>query len=71
MDYKDKKEHRVAVLNAVNDAEAFIVISDKDIALGGAHGEVVAILASAIVSSEELRVVVAEAITRVLEFKGS
>ena len=71
MEYKDKTKHRVAVLNTVNDAEAFIVISDNSIAIGGRHDQVVAILASAIVSNEDLRFVVGEAIRRVLEYKGN
>ena len=69
MDYKDKTEHRVAVLNVVNDAEAFLVVSNKGFALGGEHNTIVAALASAITSNEQFRLVVGEAITAVMEYR--
>ena len=69
MNYKNKKEHRIAVLNVVNDAEAFLVVSDQGFALGGEHGTIVAALASAVADNEDFRLVVAEAITKVMKYK--
>ncbi len=69
MNYKNKTEHRVAVLNVVNDAEAFLVVSDQGFALGGEHRIIVGALATAISSNEDFRLVVAEAITKVMKYK--
>jgi len=69
MEYTDKKEHRVAVLTDVNDAEEFIVVSDRNIALLGEHDKLVAILAAAMISQPPLRAVVTDAIQRVMNYK--
>ena len=69
MNKKIKIDHRVAVLNDINDAEAFIVISDINIGMFGAHDTLVAILASALVKNQALSGVVADAITLVREYK--
>ena len=70
MEYKDQKEHRIDVLNTVNDAEVFVVITEESIALGGAHDKVVEILSSAIICNEDLRGVVSEAIANVINYKN-
>jgi len=64
MNKKIKIDHRVAVLNDINDAEIFIVVSDINIGIFGSHDALVAILASALAKSEDLRGIVADAAAR-------
>ena len=69
MNKKIKIDHRVAVLNDINDAEGFIVVSDLNIGMFGSHTMLVAILASALVKNQALSGVVADALTLVKDFK--
>ena len=54
----EKKDHKVTALNLLNDAEEFILITDKDIAVQGEYSRVVGLLAAAIASSENIREIV-------------
>ena len=67
----EAKEHKIAVLNSVNDSEVFLVITDKCFALGGEYKSLVAALTSAIIESPEMHGVVSDAITAVLVLKNS
>ncbi len=69
MNKKTKIDHRVAVLNDINDAEAFLVVSDVNIGMFGPHDTLVAILASGLVKNQALSGVVADAIELVREYK--
>jgi hypothetical protein len=70
MDYTDKKEHRIAVLNDVNDSETFIVITDNHISLGGTKGDLAACLASAIIVDPKVQGIITQAIKKVQKFKN-
>ena len=65
-----QKDHRIAVLNDVNDADVFLVVSEKNVALRGDHNLLVASVASAIVSHEDFRRVISEAINLVMGIKA-
>ena len=66
----EKKDHKVAALNYLNDSRAFILITDKDIAVQGEYSRVVGLLAAAIASSENIREIVLDATELVVENKG-
>lgn len=55
------KDHKIASLNCLNDAEVFLLVTDKNVAVIGEHGAVVASLAAAIANNEEIRNIVADA----------
>ncbi len=71
MKEKVKQELKVQVLNAVNDAEGFFIVTDRAHSMGGPHDLIVASLATAIMSNEDIHKVVSEAITEVIELKNS
>jgi len=70
MNKKQKIDHRVAVLNDINDAEAFLVVSDLNIGMFGPHETLVAVLASGLIKNQALSGVVNDAVNLAKEFKN-
>ena len=64
---KEELEHKVAVLNEVNDAEVFLVVSENNIALKGDRTMLVAAVASALASHADFRGVITDALKAVME----
>ena len=63
--YEDKTKHRVDTLNFVNDAEAFVIVTDNNVSLRGDHIVCVASVASALASNKTFRKIIIDAIDTV------
>ena len=62
-----KNENKVKTLHCVNDAEASFVVTDKIFAISGNHEVLVAALAAAIVTDEDICGIVSDAISLLIK----
>lgn len=67
--FKDKKEHKISALNALNDSDMFLVITNESYAVNGSHENVVLALANAIMGNENIKTIIADAVSTVMHAK--